>query len=95
MKVERIVTNKLQCHKCADIIESKHGHNFVSCSCGNIAVDGGKNYLRRVGNGISDRSYTDMSETYEVEIETEYEKYLAGKPSEFDSTLGRIKNDHT
>ena len=89
MKVERVVTNKVQCHKCADTIESTHRHDFVSCSCGNIAVDGGKEYLRRVGEGITTKSYTDMSETYEEEIETEYEKYLAGKPSEYDTTLGR------
>lgn len=74
MLVERVVNNKVQCHKCNDIIESEYGHDFKSCSCGNIAVDGGKNYLRRVGNGITDRSYTDLSETYEEEVFCEWEK---------------------
>lgn len=45
-----IVTNKAKCKKCGDIIESKHRHDFVFCSCGAIAVDGGKSYLKRVGN---------------------------------------------
>jgi hypothetical protein len=32
---------------CFDIIESKHRHDYVTCSCGEISVDGGKDYLRR------------------------------------------------
>jgi hypothetical protein len=35
--------------KCKDVIESVHRHDFLSCSCGSISVDGGKEYLRRVG----------------------------------------------
>lgn len=42
-----IITNKAQCKICNDIIESKYRHNFVSCKCGEIFVDGGKDYLRR------------------------------------------------
>lgn len=36
--------------KCKDIIESKYVHDFKWCVCRNIAVDGGLEYLRRVGN---------------------------------------------
>ena len=43
----KIKTNKAQCKLCGDIIESKSVHNFVECSCGEIFVDGGKQYLRR------------------------------------------------
>jgi len=43
-----IVRNLVRCKKCGDIIESKHVHDFVECSCGAIAVDGGHDYLRRV-----------------------------------------------
>lgn len=32
---------------CNELIESRHVHDYVSCNCGNIAVDGGKEYLRR------------------------------------------------
>lgn len=46
----KIKRNQAQCRKCNDIIESVHRHDFVSCKCGAIAVDGGKAYLRRVGN---------------------------------------------
>ena len=33
-----------------DIIESTHVHDFVSCKCGKLCVDGGLEYLRRVGD---------------------------------------------
>ena len=46
----KIIKNAIQCRKCGDIIESKHVHDFVSCSCGAVAVDGGHDYLRRCGN---------------------------------------------
>ena len=48
--IERIRTNKIKCRKCGDIIESIDVHNFKWCSCGAVAVDGGREYLRRVGN---------------------------------------------
>ena len=42
-----IIKNAAKCLKCGETIESKHRHDFVSCSCGNLFVDGGKEYLRR------------------------------------------------
>ncbi len=42
-----IIKNSAQCLKCQEILESKHRHDYVKCSCGNLAVDGGKDYLRR------------------------------------------------
>ena len=56
-----IVQNAVICNKCDDFIFSGHRHDFVECKCGNIAVDGGQAYLRRVGHGITDKSYTEMS----------------------------------
>ena len=47
---KKILVNKIQCKKCEDIIESKYVHDFKWCVCRNIAVDGGLEYLRRVGN---------------------------------------------
>ena len=46
----KIIHNRCKCAKCGDIIESKHDHDFVTCSCGAISVDGGHEYLRRCGN---------------------------------------------
>lgn len=46
----RIVENKIRCKKCGDIIESTYTHDFRTCSCGAVSVDGGHSYLRRSGN---------------------------------------------
>lgn len=48
--IMKIITNKIKCLKCGDIIESVTVHDFKWCSCKECAVDGGKEYLRRVGN---------------------------------------------
>ena len=45
-----ILQNKAKCKKCGQIIESKHRNDFVWCKCKSIAVDGGKDYLRRLGD---------------------------------------------
>lgn len=44
-----ILYNKIRCKKCGDILESKSVHDFKMCSCRACAVDGGHDYLRRVG----------------------------------------------
>lgn len=43
-----ILSNKIRCTHCGDIIESTHVHDFKTCSCGRVSVDGGHEYLRRV-----------------------------------------------
>ncbi len=46
----KIIINKAKCKKCGDIIESKEANDFKRCTCGSIAVDGGLEYIKRVGN---------------------------------------------
>ena len=48
--MKQILVNQIRCVKCGDLIESKSRHDFKFCSCGAVAVDGGKDYLRRCGN---------------------------------------------
>lgn len=43
-----IIRNMVKCNACGDIIESRHRHDFQSCSCGSTSVDGGRSYLRRL-----------------------------------------------
>lgn len=45
-----IIKNAARCMLCNDVIESRSRHDFKWCKCGAIAVDGGKDYLRRAGN---------------------------------------------
>jgi hypothetical protein len=49
-----ILKNAARCKKCGDIIESKYTHDFVRCSCGAIAVDGGRSYLKRSAMSMDD-----------------------------------------
>lgn len=80
VKDRRITRNAVKCGKCDDIIESVHRHDFRSCKCGAIAVDGGKEYLRRVGDI---HNHINMSESEEfIREETDYERECRekGKP---------------
>lgn len=43
--------NAVKCLHCNTIVESKHRHDFVFCSCKHVAVDGGKEYKKRVWDG--------------------------------------------
>jgi len=44
----------IQCKKCLDIIESKHGHDFKYCSCGAVGIDGGISAGNRILGNLSD-----------------------------------------
>lgn len=44
--------NKAQCRLCGDVIESTHRYDFKWCMCGEIAVDGGKDYRRRCAKNL-------------------------------------------
>lgn len=54
-----MLRNRARCRRCNTVIESKHRHDFVVCDCWGedengvhrgIAVDGGPDYSRRLGN---------------------------------------------
>lgn len=60
-----IVKNSAKCLKCGDVLVSTHRHDFVECSCGNLFIDGGLNYLRM--------GLRDGSDSYESLVE--YENY--------------------
>lgn len=67
--IDRIKTNKIKCNKCRDIIESTSVHDFKWCSCGAVAVDGGHEYLRRLGN---EEDFEDLSYVMKLfEIKTD------------------------
>lgn len=53
-----IVSNQVECQKCGDKPFSRNRHDFRYCKCGSIAVDGGTEYLRRVGDI---HAYNDLS----------------------------------
>jgi len=45
-----IVSNTIKCKSCNDIIYSAHRHDFKTCNCKAVSVDGGVDYLKRVGD---------------------------------------------
>ena len=57
-KKEEIISNKIKCKKCGDIIESKSTNGYKKCSCGTVAIDGGKDYLKRIDN---EEDYEELS----------------------------------
>ena len=62
-----IIQNAVTCLACGDFIVSKHRHDFVTCACGAVSVDGGQSYLRRVGDFTNavDLSWSLPDDVYE------------------------------
>lgn len=46
--------NTAKCAQCYDIIESKHRHDYVTCHCGAISLDGGNDYWRVCAKDFND-----------------------------------------
>ena len=61
----RIFENKVQCAKCLDFLVSRRVHDFVSCRCGSVSIDGGTEYLRRIYQ--DERDFIELT-TYEEAI---------------------------
>ena len=79
-----IVQNAVSCLACGDFIVSKHRHDFVTCTCGAISVDGGQEYLRRSGDftnavdhswELSDELYRACADAVEEAIDTNRNKF--------------------
>ena len=56
---------KIKCLKCLDTIQSFDRHDFKWCSCGNVFIDGGFDYIRCGGPGFRDDSYEFIPEIKE------------------------------
>lgn len=40
----------VKCKKCGTLINVDTGYNYIPCNCGAIAVDGGPQYCRVIGD---------------------------------------------
>lgn len=56
LNVGDIWINAAECSSCGEVVRSRNRHDFRYCKCGKIAVDGGSNYCKRLGEGFIDRS---------------------------------------
>ena len=70
----KIISNKVKCNQCGDIIESQSHYDLVYCSCKSVYVDGGHDYLRR--GTKPGCSYIELSITEEVPDE-EFDSFFA------------------
>lgn len=58
--MKKLIRNAIQCNFCGAVIESTYRHDYVKCSCGRVAVDGGLSYARRTFMGTKE-DYTELS----------------------------------
>ena len=97
--IYKIQTNKIKCKKCGDIIESKYIHDFKMCKCNSVGVDGGHEYLKRIGK---EEDYEDLSFVRKlVKITTNGYKVIKSKMKQSEvlsqkdiKSLKRIYNIH-
>ena len=61
-----IIRNSAMCKRCGQNIESRGVHDFVTCRCGAISVDGGRQYLKRSAKDLSDLIDTSIIDDEEV-----------------------------
>lgn len=45
-----VLRSQLECKRCGQLIASLHRHDFRTCKCGAVSLDGGRDYMRIVGN---------------------------------------------
>lgn len=63
-----ILSNQRYCERCDEDIYSAHRHDYVVCSCGDVMVDGGMDYLKSSGSGIN-KSISITDEEYTLLME--------------------------
>lgn len=54
----KLVRNAAECIECGETVISAHRHDFQTCKCGSLSVDGGLDYTRRAfksGSGFRER----------------------------------------
>lgn len=53
--------NEAKCLGCGDTIRSTNRHDFRSCKCGNLSVDGGSWYCKR---SVGNEGYLELSQPF-------------------------------
>jgi hypothetical protein len=99
-----IVQNAVNCLSCGDLIVSKHRHDFVTCTCGAVSVDGGQEYLRRVGDfanavdlswSLPDELYRACAEAVDEAMNTNRNKFgIANAVMRKLREAGRVVAEH-
>ncbi|TMV52627.1 hypothetical protein FE783_00050 [Paenibacillus mesophilus] len=65
--MRKLTKNAICCLTCGDIIESKTVHDFQTCRCGKVLVDGDCGYAKRISPpGVPSEWYEDLYEWKEL-----------------------------
>jgi len=66
-----IFLNQAKCLLCGDVVTSDNRHDFATCSCGSVSVDGGSWYSKRLFKAAG--CYEDQSIPYEQDVASSIE----------------------
>lgn len=80
-----MIVKGIKCPNCKEIIYSRARHDFKRCSCGNVFVDGGRDYIRYGGT----ENIKDI-EIYEIELDVT-ERDLFDDWNNYKKKYGSIK----
>ena len=67
-----ILRNSAMCGDCWQEIVSRHRHDYTTCSCGQLSIDGGLSYLKRNGNHYVDTSLSSKDDFDKIRNEFEW-----------------------
>ena len=86
MSYQKVIKNAGYCKVCDEEIESVSRHDFKSCTCGNIFVDGGHHYTR---HGVEQAGQYENRSVYSTETPEEAESVLDSVERACDEAFGR------
>ena len=95
----KLVSNKIRCLWCGEILESFTVHDFKQCRCGKCFTDGGLDYVRRGFEGDKPEAvYEDLSVYYDPETKRSVTAKEAAEkdiphPPETDKVIEESKDD--
>ena len=72
----RLISNRIRCKFCGDVIQSRSRHDMQMCKCGACLTDGGTDYIRR---GYKTENPSDCFEDLSTYQDVETGKLLTAK----------------
>ena len=74
--MKRLIENSAKCLKCGAKTISPHINDYITCSCGNVSVDGGLDYCCRVFKDME--TWIDTSILEDDTSKQSYEETIEG-----------------
>ena len=75
----RIVSNRIRCKFCGEVVESMSVHHFVQCRCGKCFTDGGHEYIRRGADADDGQSPEEIYEDLSVYLDEKTGRLVTAK----------------